>query len=270
MRSWSAILDNLFFSLPIIWRVVIIFIVLGLMVIVARKKKFLTPSGTIGAVVVGLIVFYIGGISGFVLLLFFFLSSSIITKLTKNEAGDRKGRSIMQVIANGLPCCIALILYRLSPYPDAFLVAFAASIAEAEADTLSGEIGRLSHKDPVSIITFTRLPKGISGGVTVLGLSAGVLSSFLIALLFAGTFGSTLQAFLTIAASGFLGSVFDSFLGATLQVQYRTKDGRLTEDEYDGEERNERARGIRWIDNDMVNLLSGLFSFSIASVLALL
>ena len=34
--------------------------------------------------------------------------------------------------------------------------------------------------------------------------------------------------------------------------------------------RNERARGIKWLDNDMVNLLSGLFSVSIAIALSFL
>ena len=268
MRSWSAILDNLFFSLPIIWRVVIIFIVLGLMVIVARKKKFLTPSGTIGAVVVGLIVFYIGGISGFVLLLFFFLSSSIISRVSRqNEyiAQKTNERDLMQVVANGLPAALSLILYRISPYPEAFLAAFAAAVAEAQADTFSGEIGKLSHSDPVSIITFTRVPKGLSGGVTVLGLVAGAMSAFLIALLFMGTFGCSISQLLIIASSGFLGSVLDSFLGATLQVQYRRKDGSITEKEEENGEANTRARGIKWMDNDMVNLLSGLFSMMIAS-----
>ena len=33
---------------------------------------------------------------------------------------------------------------------------------------------------------------------------------------------------------------------------------------------NTRVRGIRWIDNDMVNLLSGLFSSSVAFALSLI
>ena len=270
MRSWSAFIDGFFFSLPIAARVVIILLLMVLMVIISRKKKFLTPDGAIGAAAVGFIVMYIGGVSGIVLLLFFFLSASIISKLTRAYGEERTERSLMQVIANGVPACLSLILFRITPYPEAFLVAFAASVAEAEADTLSGDIGRLSHRDPVSIITFTRLPKGLSGGITVLGLVSGVIASFLIALLFAGTFGSSLKAFITIAAAGFIGSVLDSFLGATIQVQYRRKDGTLTEKAYENGEQNERARGIRWIDNDMVNLLSGLFSFSLASVLMVL
>ena len=137
------------------------------------------------------------------------------------------------------------------------------SIAEAASDTWAGEIGQLSSKDPLSIATFTKVPKGISGGVTVLGLLASLAASLSVALLFWGTFGTDLWGLLLIAASGFLGALFDSLLGATLQVQYRRKDGSLTEDPKEGE----RARGVPFMDNDAVNLLSGLFAFSVAVAL---
>ena len=180
-------------------------------------------------------------------------------------------RDMMQVAANGLPAALMLILSRISPFPITAIVAFAAAIAEAEADTMASEIGMLSHKDPVSIITFTKVPKGLSGGVTVLGTASAALSSFLIAFLFMGTFGCLWKDFFIIAASGTLGALFDSFLGATLQVHYRDRTGALTEKEKDEDGNdNTRVRGIRWIDNDMVNLLSGLFSSSVAFALSLI
>ncbi len=273
MRSWSAALDAVFFSIHPLWRLLVIAAVMALMVVVSRKKRFLTWGGAWTAVAVGFVVMYIGGVSGFTVLLFFFLSSSIVSRLCREDgmiAAKSSERDMMQVIANALPAAAALVAYRLSPYPEACLAAFAAAIAEAEADTLSGEIGRLSHRDPVSIITLTRVPKGLSGGVTVLGLSAGAISSLVVALLFMGTFGCSLSVLFSVAAAGFLGSVFDSFLGATVQVQYRRKDGSITERSEEGGEKNERARGIRWIDNDTVNLLSGLFSAALASSLVLI
>ena len=273
MKSWTGILDSLFFSLHLGWRVAVILVLMAVMVVIARKRHFLTLSGAFTAALLGFVVMYIGGVSAIVLLLFFFLSSSVISKLVRSDcsiAAKGSERDMMQVIANGLPAALSLILFRISPYPDAFLAAFAAALAEAEADTLSGEIGRLSHRDPVSIITLTRVPKGISGGITILGLVSGALASFLVSLLFLGTFGCSLVAFLTVAASGFLGSVLDSFLGATVQVHYRRKDGSITEKSEENGERNERARGIRWMDNDMVNLLSGFFSVALSSSFMLL
>lgn len=273
MRSWTGVLDGLFFSLSPLWRLLIIALLMALMIIVSRRKRFLTWGGCAAAALLGLVVMYISGISGIVLLLFFFLSSSIVSHLSRRldyiaEKGDE--RDMMQVAANGIPAALSILLYRISPYPEAFIIAFAAAIAEAEADTFSGEIGRLSHSDPVSILTFTKVPKGLSGGITALGLAAGAASSFLIALLFMGTFGCTLSSLLIIASSGFLGSVFDSLLGASIQVQYRREDGSITEKAEEDGRRNERARGIKWLDNDMVNLLSGLFSVSIAIALSFL
>ena len=268
MRSWTLFLDSLLLSLPFPLRIILILLVMGVSALIAWKMRFLTKSGILAAAVLGFIVMYLGSVSGLVLFLFFFLSSSAISHIIHPDK-ERKGRRLAQVVANGAPAAIALILSHLSLYQEAFLIAFTSCIAEAEADTISGGMGSLSHQDPVSIVTLTRVPKGISGGVTVLGLAAGAISSFVIALLFMGTFGCSFSSLVIIASSGFLGSVFDSFLGATLQAAYRRKDGTLTEEEYENGEKNERTRGIRWIDNDAVNFLSGLLAFSLSSVMSL-
>ena len=243
MRSWTGILDECLLSFPLYLRLLIIVAFLIIMAVIARKKRFLTLSGTVMSMAIGAVVFYIGGVSGIVMLLFFFLSGSVVGKLGsvvgKLVRGvDRIGkkgseRDMMQVAANGLPAALMLILSRISPFPITAIVAFAAAIAEAEADTMASEIGMLSHKDPVSIITFTKVPKGLSGGVTVLGTASAALSSFLIAFLFMGTFGCLWKDFFIIAASGTLGALFDSFLGATVQVHYRDRTGALTEKEKD-------------------------------------
>ena len=262
MRSWTGILDEYLLSFPLYLRLLIIAAFLIIMAVIARRRRFLTLSGTVMSMVIGAVVFYIGGVSGIVMLLFFFLSGSVVGKLVRGvDRIGKKGseRDMMQVAANGLPAALMLILSRISPFPITALVAFAAAIAEAEADTMASEIGMLSHKDPVSIITFTKVPKGLSGGVTVLGTA------------FMGTFGCLWKDFFIIAASGTLGALFDSFLGATVQVHYRDRTGALTEKEKDEDGNdNTRVRGIRWIDNDMVNLLSGLFSSSVVFALSLI
>ena len=186
MRSWSTVLDSLFLSLPLLWRLLVIAALMLLMALVAMRKRFLSAGGTAAAVILGFIVMYLGAVSAIVMLIFFFLSCSILGRLQKDDGISAKGsrrRDMMQVVANGLPAAMALLAARFSSNPDIFLAAFAAAIAEAEADTFSGEIGRLSHSDPVSIITFTKVPKGISGGVSVLGFLAGMGGSLLIALL---------------------------------------------------------------------------------------
>ena len=85
-----------------------------------------------------------------------------------------------------------------------------------------------------------------------------------------GVFGHGFGTACIIAGSGFLGSVIDSVLGAVLQVQYRAKDGSLTEKEEEDGEKNERVRGIPGFDNDAVNFTSGILSSSLAMLLTTL
>lgn len=113
---------------------------------------------------------------------------------------------------------------------------FGASVAEAASDTCSGELGMLSRQDPVSLLTGRRMPRGLSGAVTPAGLLAGLLSSFVVALCWQSNFFiPSWHAFLLTAivtVSGFLGSVFDSFLGCTCQACYYDEEhDRLTEHE---------------------------------------
>ena len=262
MRSLTSILDGVFLELPLYLRILIILVFLAAAAIFSYRKRFLTLSGVSTAIVLGFIVFFIGGISGIAIFLFFFISASMLSRLSdgRNTVADKTGRrDMMQVIANGVPASLMLVLYGLSHNP-AFLGAFAAAIAEAEADTAASSIGMLSARPPVSIVTFTPVPPGLSGGVTALGTVSSLAFSSLIAVLYMGTFGCGIPELLTIAAAGFLGSLFDSFLGATVQVHYRKEDGTLTEKSLDNGKALERARGIPFLDNDIVNLLSGLFS----------
>ena len=268
MRSLTMMLDSVFMPLETGYKVMIILVFLALASVLAKTRRFLTWSGIAAACFLGFAVFYIGGVSGIVLFLFFFLTSSVVSKLVRDvprvgSKGDE--RDWTQVVANGFPAVLALVLSELSPWPQSAYIAFAAALAEAEADCFAGSIGLLSGKDPVSVVTFTKVPRGISGGITVAGLAASVLASGLVAVVFLGTSGCSLKEALVITSSGFLGALLDSFLGATVQAQYRDRNGELTERETgrDGE-RNERVRGIPFIDNDMVNLLSGLFSLFLA------
>ena len=267
-----AYIDSLFFSLSVPLKIVVIAILMALIVVFAVKKRQLTTGGVAAAVMVGSIITYIAGLSGLLIMLFFFLSSAVIGKVVPDTKGgiQKKGgrRDAMQVLANSVPCLIGLFMYRFTSYGTVGLVLFSSGIAEAVADTWSGEIGALSKNDPVSIITFTKVPKGLSGGVSLLGTLSGLMGSFLIALLAVGCFTLSPIHLPVITIAGALGSLFDSFLGATVQVHYRREDGSITEHDSSDGKKNVRARGIPFIDNDAVNLLSGLFSILIAFLLS--
>ncbi|MGN1189856.1 MAG: DUF92 domain-containing protein [Candidatus Ornithospirochaeta sp.] len=270
MQTLTGRLDRYLTLLPL-WALLLIYLaVLSLIALFAYKKKWLTLSGAASAIVLGLIVLWMGGVSAFIIFLFFFVSSSLVSKVSKFvNRSEKKGnqRDIVQVLANGLPAVLAIMLIRVPSLYLASLAAFSAANAEAAADTWSGSFGVMSKKDPVSIITFTKVPKGISGGVTALGFLGGFSASLLVAVLSIGVFGHSIGIACIIAGSGFLGSVIDSVLGAVVQVQYRAKDGSLTEKDEENGEKNERVRGIPGFDNDAVNFTSGILAASLAMLL---
>ncbi len=270
MSSLTETLNRLFFRLPSLGRIAIILVFLIAMAIIAKRKRLLTASGIAAALPLGFIVFYIAGASGIFIFLFFFVTASAVSKVTAVpvDVVVKEGpRDWAQVAANGVPAAIALLLWHFQGWPEIYLVAFSAALAEAEADTFASSFGIMSGKPPRSIITGTLVPPGISGGVTMLGSAAGLLGAFLMALLHITTYGPSFASFTAVLVSGFAGCLFDSILGGTLQVQYRAPDGTLTEkSEIDGR-KLERVRGIPFIDNDTVNFLSGLFSASLSMLI---
>ncbi len=270
--SIVGLLDDKAALLPF-WEIIIIYVVLLLLIaIFALWKKWLTPFGTVGAFTLGFIVLYLGGFSAFSLFFFFFFSCSILSKMKRTyNKMEKKGsrRDLMQVLANGLPAVLALFLSRSPHFYMIALVGYSSSLAEAASDTFASTFGIMSKHDPVSIITFTKVPKGISGGVTVRGLLFSLLGSTLMAIMHYSVISNNIHHALIIAGTGFLGALIDSVLGATVQEHFETADGALTEKEYDESgERNRRVRGIPGFDNDIVNMLSGLLALSLSLFLA--
>jgi uncharacterized membrane protein len=69
---------------------------------------------------------------------------------------------------------------------------------------------------------------------------------------------STLLFLLVVTVAGFVGSVADSLLGATIQRMYWCKKcQKLTERQvHSCGEKAEYKQGLKWVDNDVVNFLS--------------
>ena len=173
-----------------------------------------------------------------------------------------------QVIANGAVAVFLAALYHAFPHPAVF-VSFVAVVAVSNADTFATELGILSKSKPFLITTFKRVENGASGAISVLGTAAEAAGAFLIAvaalaLLYASGETQSLAVnpllFLAIVTfSGLLGAMADSFFGATTQAMYYCKAcGKQTEKTplHSCGQKTEFKRGIRWVDNDVVNLFS--------------
>lgn len=249
----------------------------------ALARRSLTPAGAITGVAVGFGLFACGGLATWLLLALFFVSSTVLSRVGKRskEAAESltgKGgrRDAAQVLANGGPALLAGLLWLLTAEP-AFSVGMIAALAAANADTWASEIGLLSRREPVSLVTLRPVEKGRSGGVTLLGLTASFAGASLIAgayglacLLSGGCALPALPSTLVVAACGFSGSVVDSILGATVQGRYRTAAGGAYTERGRGMagDRNTLVGGLRAMTNDAVNLVSGLLVTSAAVLVA--
>lgn len=236
----------------------------------ARAARSLTTSGAIAAFVVGAVVFGVGGRNAAIVLLAFFISSSLLSALGRNRKrhltdwGKQGPRDARQVFANGGIATLCIGLYATF-HSNALPAAFAGAFAAAAADTWATEIGTLS-RGARSILTLRRVARGSSGGISLPGTIAQVAGAALVAFVAAEL---RLAAFAPVFAGGIAGGFFDSILGATVQAQYRcSRCARACETSPHSQCGTipAKIRGLRWMDNDLVNLLATLCGATIAGL----
>lgn len=244
-----------YYSNSLIFYTIIIFAIL----IYALKSKSIDLSAFIAAVLTGVTLFSMGGSYLAYSLLSFFILGSLISKLTneKKEISESLqehtgARNWIQVLANSLPATLLVWVASFQIQQDVLILLAFSVFSAASADTFSSEIGMLSKGPVFNILTGKKLAAGVSGGVSMVGLLAGLLGSALLALFAIPEFGS--QGFVLTLLLGLLGSVIDSVLGATLQRKYHNEEGiaidrRLTIDQ-------KVSQGFALISNNAVNLLT--------------
>jgi uncharacterized protein (TIGR00297 family) len=152
-------------------------------------------------------------------------------------------------MANGGIAALAALLGR---WPEA-----AGALAAAAADTWATEIGSYSRTAPRLITSGDRIAPGESGGITPLGTVGGLAGAAAIAglsILAAPAFGW--RGAIAAAVGGTIGMLFDSLLGATLQSRFACPECGSVTERAAGLCHGpvELVRGVRWIDNDAVNL----------------
>ncbi|WP_350344308.1 DUF92 domain-containing protein [Proteinivorax tanatarense] len=242
--------------------------------ILAYKKESLNLSGAISAIILGTLLFVFGGAFLWMIMIGFFISSSVISKLGKrqkeftkdiNEKGSR--RDVTQVLANGgLGLAVAFCYYLTDA--EEFLLAYVVLFASVNADTWSSELGVLSKKKPVSILTFRVVDKGTSGGISKLGTIAAILGSSFIALIFfVGyllTYGyNNMLMLMTMLCllGGFLGSIIDSVMGGTVQGKFCCQVCNcITEKKIHHNKPTIHKKGWKVLNNEGVNFFSAAIS----------
>ncbi|MEL7162833.1 MAG: DUF92 domain-containing protein, partial [Bacteroidota bacterium] len=240
-------------------------------------RKSLTAGGSLTAALLGIVVI-LGTMNFFWLLplVLFLGSSSVVGKLfpgttAGGDAKQKQPRNATQVLANGAIYGLLILvawpsehlIYVRRPITDQLLLVAA---AVATADTWSSEVGQHYRQPTYHLLTWRKIPAGLSGGVSLAGTLAGLLGAVFIALtcfwlLPYPTPGQVIQ----IIAAGFLGMLLDSLLGAAFQGKYRVAGtGELSDV---AGERNELVGGYAWMTNDLVNFLAIFLTVLVYNVL---
>ena len=229
----------------------------------AYRAHSLDKSGVVAAAFTGTAIFGIGGWQWAILLLTFFITSSLLSHAFKKykQGLDEKfskghERDAGQVFGNGGIATVFAALHFFFPNEIWPWLGFTASLAAVNADTWATELGVLNPHPPRMITNLKKVvEKGTSGGISLIGTFASLLGSAVIAFL-ASFLTDNWSLFLLITFSGLAGSLFDSFLGATVQAMYFCpKDNKETEKHplHTCGTKTVHIRGWKWLDNDWVN-----------------
>ena len=247
------------------------FLLASIVAYLAYRLHSLNRSGAIAAILVGTVIFGIGGLPWAILLLTFFITSSGLSRAFKKRKRGldekfSKGheRDAGQVLGNGGLATLFAALHAFYPESSLPWVGFAASLAAVNADTWATELGVLNPAPPRLITDITRrVEKGTSGGVSLVGTLASLLGAAVIAVpavLLPPPGTLTTAHFLVITFAGLAGSLFDSLLGATVQAMYYCPiDQKETEKHplHTCGVETVHIRGWKWLDNDWVNFACG-------------
>jgi uncharacterized protein (TIGR00297 family) len=237
-------------GLLISWQKAAVFAVLTLLF--AALGKAVRGVNASGAVAGGLVCFallWVVGFGGFAALLMVFVLTWIATRFRykhKQRLGTaeaRIGRNGLQVLAN-LGTSAGCAVFYATVWPDRrLLVAMAAALAEAAADTVSSEMGQAIGGAARLITTWQKVNPGTNGAVTLAGTLDGATAAVAVALVFALTRILSWRLFAVCAGAGVAGMIFDSFLGATLERRH-------------------------WLGNDAVNFASTIIAAASAFLLS--
>lgn len=233
--------------------------------LVSYQRKSITISGLLALLIISGLYIWLNQVMLLIIVYAMFASSTLLTKYRKNDKTEFKSinekngpRDYIQAIANLGPATLFMLLYY-SFSKEYWLAGFLGSVAAANADSWASEIGGLSKQKPVMITTFKQVNKGVSGGITFLGIIGGIIGSLFIVFLFQFvqvTFQVSLVSNVVLFAAvfgGLFGFLLDSFIGALSQALYISDTGEFKEF---SNAKVRKVKGISWMNNDVVNFIS--------------
>ena len=156
--------------------------------------------------------------------------------------------------------------------PTLYALASLAALSCSCGDTWASEVGSVAGGTPRLVTTWKPVPRGTNGGVTAVGLLCSFVGGLVVGAAYflpllllwdSDESGATLTSQLLVAvvvggAAGFLGSLVDSVLGATVQFSgYSEKLERIVHSPGPGVR---HVSGWDLLDNHAVNFVSSLIT----------
>lgn len=182
----------------------------------------------------------------------------------------------------GWPLLMAFFFRLLGPH-DSYYGAFLGALAVALADWAGSELGLLSAQPPRNLVSGRATWAGAAGAISVLGTVAALAAAWLVGL--AALLASMTVAWLghedlpraylwlPLAAmiAGTLGSLLDSFLGASAQgIYYCEGCERYSEEPiHDCGRQAVPIRGWPWLTNNLINWVSGIVGSAVMVTLTI-
>ena len=218
----------------------------------AWKARSIDGPGAVSAIVIGTLITAALGLPGLAVMVAFFVVGSAATclgyrvKAARGIAQEKGGaRGWRNAWANGgIAAALALMAgFTVGEARALFVLAYAAAVATAAADTGSSEIGKAYGRRTFLITTFRPVPPGTEGAISLEGTIGGLVMGAIVAGTGAAT-GLYAPAWaLAIAMAGLLGSLAESVIGTVAE-----------------------RRG--WLDNDLLNALNTAIGAGIVMLMA--
>ena len=218
--------------------------------LLAFVLRGVSRSGASAGALIAFVQTAAGGLPMFGMLALVFALTWLATRLGRERklrlgvAEQRRGRDGAQVLANLWAAAMAITLSLLLPCSYALHIAAMAALVEAASDTASSEIGQAFGRRAWLITTGGQVPVGTDGGVSMMGILAGLLAAIIVALASIASGELRFSDWPIITLCGFIGMIFDSFIGAMFE-----------------------RRG--WMTNNAVNFSSTCFSALLAFVIGI-
>jgi uncharacterized protein (TIGR00297 family) len=242
--------------------------------VITYKRNSITKSGFITLIIISSLFIISDELELLMIIFCMFASSSLLSKIFPHDKETLKviakygARDYIQALAN-LGVATFLFLIYILTNNQVYIIGMIASVISANADSWASEIGSVSKKTPRMITTFKQVKKGVSGGITALGTLGGILGGLFILISSYLTLTNnklhllfTVNGLTAMFVGGISGLFIDSYLGAQFQALYSTENS-LTE-----KNTGNLIKGIKWMDNDMVNFLSTLSAALISMLIS--